>query len=154
MSNLCSSGCEWFFVCPFIFLHVALSLLRFQTSVDMSLLSQLACFVMQRFLAANFEKYGCSINVAYTAGRRGCLGAKAKRPPCLCKKQQTRRGRVGTEYAGKVCVQFNDKWATFSREFAKVVLMFGCCGSSFSANFYFISCGTWTHTHDNVLLLH
>ena len=84
--SLSSSGCKWFLVCPFIFLHVSLSLLRFQTSMDMTFLSQLAYFVMQRFPAANFEEYSCSINAPYIAGRKECWEQR-QRTPCLCRKQ-------------------------------------------------------------------
>ena len=58
-----------------------------------------------------------------------------------------------TEYAGKVCVQFDDMQAAFSREFAKAMLMFGCCGSSFSADFYFIRLSV-VHTHMCVRMIY
>lgn len=60
-----------------------------------------------------------------------------------------------TEYAGKVCVEF-DMWAAFSRGFAKTVLMFGCCGSHFSAGFYCVGYLRYIHILmcKNDLLLH
>lgn len=58
---------------PFIYLSTCFTLLRFQTSMDMIFLSQLAYFVMQRFPAANFQKNSCSINAAIgeDAGSKG-----------------------------------------------------------------------------------
>jgi len=105
--------------------------------MDMAFLSQLVYFVMQRFPAANLGKYYCSINAAYTAGRKGCWEQR-QRTPCLGRMRYARRGRGRAECAGKVCVQFNSLWAALPREFAKAVLMFGCCGSSFCAIFCFI----------------
>lgn len=52
------------------------------------------------------------------------------------------------EYAGEECVQFDDMRPAFSREFAKAVLMLGCCGSSFSAGFYFTGCLWYIHTQE------